>query len=191
MFWGPPINPVSNESLEQLQTCQSIDQTIRTINNKASDAPSDYLIFETGLRTLLRCHSEEWKQSLELSRLAHQRHPTRGEIRLLTGELLAKHGYLSQAAVEFRAALTHAPWLWERSRVSIQHHLMKQPVLLFDAVSDNEQLRHGMFGYLMVNHHLDTAQAFLDAWKVSGLSIEETRHRQSLLCVRQQDQIVY
>lgn len=186
---GLPSNPISNQALHNLSACKTKATMLADVKTQAAKAPSDYLIFESGLRSMLRCHPAAWRESLQLATFAQKRHPTRGETRLLTGELMARHKRLPQAASEFRAAMSLSPWLWDEGRTSIQHHLIEQPYLLFEAVGPQDTLRSGMFGYLLVKNHLRTAAGFLDAWIINGLEMVDANRRQSLLCVRKKDRI--
>ena len=109
----------------------------------------------------------EWHKSVQLAKKAQHRAPNRGETRLLTAQLFAHHNYLSQAAVEFKAAIELSPWLWNEARVPVHTYLRKAPSLLFAAVGERAQHRSAMLGYLIGNQDYPVALSF---W-ISGFSL--------------------
>ena len=182
---GQPRSPINENIIASLRTCEPLEKTVSKVKELAKKSPTDYLIFENGLRNILVCHPKDWKLALAMANKAQKRHPTRGEIRLLTAELFARHGYLAQAAVELKASVSLAPWIWSRARRTMQQYLMTYPNLLFEAVGTDSGRRSSMFGYLAAKGELETAQSFLNAWILNGLESTERLKRQSTICIKQ------
>ena len=181
---GTPTNPISNQNLSVFNECLSLKQTLTKVDELSRAAPSDYLIFENALHNVIRCHPQEWHKSVQLAKKAQHRAPNRGETRLLTGQLFAHHNYLSQAAVEFKAAIELSPWLWNEARVPVHTYLRKAPSLLFAAVGERAQHRSAMLGYLIGNQDYPVALSFLDQWLLAGMEPNEYNTRKALICVR-------
>ena len=181
---GLPENPVAQHNMTSFRACTSVEQVVQHTRQMTRSVPSDYLVYENALHNLVRCHPDNWTESISFARKAQRRAPNRGETRLITGQLFAHHGYLAQAAVEFKASIHMSPWLWNEARLPIEAHLTKSPALLFSAVGERPDHRGGMLGFLIGTKQYDSAQAFLEQWLIHGLEANEYSSRKSIICVR-------
>jgi hypothetical protein len=182
--FGLPENPVDKDTMASFQTCGSVEKVVEQTRRISQRVPSDYLVFENALHNLIRCHPDNWKESLAFAQQAQRRAPNRGETRLVTAQLFAHHGYLGQASVEFKASIHLSPWLWNEARVAMQAHLIKAPSLLFAAVGHRPEHRSAMLGFLIGTKQYEVAGSFLEQWLIHGLDLNEYSSRKTIICVR-------